>query len=93
VHDRPALRALDAATRHTDSFQLGDRAAVGYGRPRRDVAVPTANAVTKLARSFAPEALKTLLKLMCDRKAPSAGRIRAAEAVLNRGIGLPAQPV
>jgi hypothetical protein len=32
VRDRPALRALDVATRHTrTSFQLGNRAAVGYG--------------------------------------------------------------
>jgi hypothetical protein len=30
---------------------------------------------------------------MRDSEAPGAVRIRAAEAVLNRGIGLPAQPV
>jgi hypothetical protein len=65
------------------SFQIGNRG--GPGRPRRDVAVPTANEVCKLARSFNREALETLV--------PGAVRIKAAEAVLNRGIGLPAVAV
>jgi hypothetical protein len=42
---------------------------------------------------FSPEALETLVRLMPDRELPGAVRIKAAEAVLNRGIGLPAQPV
>jgi endonuclease III len=72
------------------SFGPGNRTSVGYGRPKHDVAVPTANMVAKLARSFGPEAIETLVKLMRDSEAPGAVRIRAAEAVLNRGIGLPA---
>jgi hypothetical protein len=70
------------------SFQIGNRG--GPGRPRRNVAVPTANEVCKLARSFSQEALETLVKMMRNAKLPGAVRIKAAEAVLNRGIGLPA---
>jgi endonuclease III len=73
------------------SFQIGNRG--GPGRPRRDVAVPTANEVCKLARSFSQEALETLVKMMRNAKLPGAVRIKAAEAVLNRGIGLPAVAV
>jgi hypothetical protein len=75
------------------SFGPGNRAAVGHGRPKRDVAVPTANAVAKLARSFGPEALATLVKIMRDSEAPGAVRIRAVEALLTRGFGLPTQPI
>jgi endonuclease III len=70
------------------SFQIGNRG--GPGRPRRDVAVATANEVCKLARSFSQEALETLVKMMRNAKLSGAVRIKAAEAVLNRGIGLPA---
>jgi hypothetical protein len=47
----------------------------------------TANAVARVARSFSEEALKTLIKIMRDGDAPGAVRIKACEAVLNRGIG------
>jgi endonuclease III len=70
------------------SFQIGNRG--GPGRPRRDVAVPTANEVCKLARSFSQEAVETLVEMMRNAELPGAVRIKAAEAVLNRGIGLPA---
>jgi hypothetical protein len=70
------------------SFQPGWKG--GPGRPRKDVAVPTANAVCKLARSFSQEALETLVKMMRNAELPGNVRIKAAEAVLNRGIGLPA---
>jgi hypothetical protein len=75
------------------SFGPGNRVAVGHGRPRKDVAVPTANAVIKLARSFSEEALRTLVGIMRDRKVPGAVRIKACEAVLHRGVGLPTEPV
>jgi hypothetical protein len=65
----------------------------GQGRPRKDVAVPTANAVAKLARSRSEEALRTLVTIMREKKAPGNVRIKACEAVLHRGIGLPTQPV
>jgi hypothetical protein len=55
--------------------------------------VPAANAVAKLARSFGPEALATLVKIMRDSEAPGAVRIRAVEALLTGGFGLPTQPI
>jgi hypothetical protein len=57
------------------------------------VSVPTANAVMNLARSFSEEALRTLVGIMGDRKAPGAVRIKVCEAALHRGVGLPTQPV
>jgi hypothetical protein len=43
-----------------------------------------------LARSFSQEALETLVKMMRNAELPGNVRIKACEAVLNRGIGLPA---
>jgi hypothetical protein len=43
--------------------------------------------------SFTQEALETLVEMMRNAELPGNVRIKAAEAVLNRGIGLPAQPV
>jgi hypothetical protein len=73
------------------SFQPGQKG--GPGRPPRDVAVPTANAAPRVARSFSEEALKTLVKIMRDSDAPGAVRLRAVEALLTRGFGLPTQPI
>jgi hypothetical protein len=75
----------------TTSFQPGHRG--GPGRPPRDVAVPTAHAVRRLARSFSEEALKTLLELMRNPKVHGNVRIKAAQSVLDRGLGLPTQPI
>jgi hypothetical protein len=77
---------MDVVTCNRTSFQPGWKG--GPGRPRQDVAVPTANAVAKLARSFSQEALETLVKMMRNAELPV--RIKACEAVLNRGISLPA---
>jgi hypothetical protein len=71
------------------SFQPGNRG--GPGRPRRDVAAPTANAVQRLARSFSEDALRILVGLMYDPDVHGNVRIKAAEAILNRAIGLPSQ--
>jgi endonuclease III len=46
--------------------------------------------VQRLARSFSEEALRTLVALMRNSEVHGNVRIKAAEAVLNRGIGLPA---
>jgi endonuclease III len=43
-----------------------------------------------LARSFSQEALETLVEMMRNAELPGNVRIKACEAVLNRGIGLPA---
>ena len=47
----------------------------------------------RLARSFSKEALKTLLELMRNPKVHGNVRIKAAQAVLDRGLGLPTQPI
>jgi hypothetical protein len=66
------LSASAGVPRHatSTSFQIGNRG--GPGRPRRDVAVATANEVCKLARSFSQEALETLVKMMRNAKLPGA---------------------
>jgi hypothetical protein len=46
-----------------------------------------------LARSYAAEALETLVKIMRDKRASTTGRAGAAVAVLDRGYGKPTQPV
>jgi hypothetical protein len=46
-----------------------------------------------LARSFNQEALKMLVEMMRDRELHAHVRIKAAQAVLDRGLGLPTQPV
>jgi hypothetical protein len=43
-----------------------------------------------LARSFSQEGWETLVKMMRNAGLPGNVRIKAYEAVLNRGIGLPA---
>jgi hypothetical protein len=73
------------------SFQPGHKG--GPGRPRRDVAVATAHEITKLARSFGEKALRRLVAIMEEDDVPAMVRVKAADAVLNRGIGLPYQPV
>jgi hypothetical protein len=65
----------------------------GPGRPRLDVAVPTANAVQRLARSFSEDALRILVGLMYDPDVHGNVLIKAAQAVLDRGLGLPSQSV
>jgi hypothetical protein len=56
-------------------------------------AVPTARAVGLLGQSFSEEALRTRVDLMRNSELPGSVRIRAATAVLDRGLGLPTQPI
>ena len=49
--------------------------------------------VKALARECAPEAILTIRTIMLDAKAPPAARIGAANALLDRGFGRPAQQV
>ncbi len=49
--------------------------------------------VIELARSHGPGAIKTLAKIMNNRKAPPAARVGAANAILDRGFGKPLQGV
>jgi hypothetical protein len=48
--------------------------------------------VQELARQK-PEAITTLANIMNDEKAPSAARVAAANALLDRGYGKPTQPI
>ncbi len=47
----------------------------------------------KLARSHAPLAIQTLVDCCRSKKAPWAARVNAAQALLNRGFGMPKQEV
>jgi hypothetical protein len=49
--------------------------------------------VQELAREKSPEAINTLSNIMRDAKAPSAARVAAANALLDRGYGKPTQPI
>jgi hypothetical protein len=49
--------------------------------------------VQLVARSFSLAALKTLVEVMNNREVPALTRVKAAEAVLTRGVGLPVQPI
>ena len=53
------------------------------GRPKDE------HGIAKLARSFAPEAIQALVDLVRD--GDPAVRVRAAQALLDRGFGRPAQ--
>lgn len=46
-----------------------------------------------MAKDYAPEALQTLAGIMRDKKQPSASRVSAATAILDRGYGRPPQAV
>jgi hypothetical protein len=47
--------------------------------------------VQELARQYTGEALKTLVGIMRNKKAPPAARAMASNAILDRGYGKPAQ--
>jgi hypothetical protein len=55
------------------------------GRPKEEVDI------RKLARSRGKQAIDALYEIMCDEKAPSAARIAASVALLDRGYGRPEQ--
>jgi hypothetical protein len=49
--------------------------------------------VQELARQQSPEAINTLVAIMQDEKAPPTARVAAANSLLDRGYGKPAQPI
>lgn len=67
-------------------FQKGQSGNPG-GRPK-DVF-----GIRDLARSYSPDAIKTLATIMQDKGAPEAARVSAACAILDRGYGKPAQAI
>lgn len=55
------------------------------GRPKQDVSL------IELARTKTASAIRTLVTIMLDKKAPAAARVTAAAALLDRGYGKPPQ--
>lgn len=55
------------------------------GRPKVD------KTIQDLARSYCPEAIKTLATVMRDKNSPPAARAMAADKLLDRGYGKPPQ--
>jgi hypothetical protein len=49
--------------------------------------------IRSLARSYTKTCIKTLVGIAAEPTAPAAARVSAAEALLNRGWGKPAQPL
>jgi hypothetical protein len=49
--------------------------------------------IREAARQYTQDALDTLASVMSDEKQPAAARVSAANALLDRGYGKPAQPV
>jgi hypothetical protein len=55
------------------------------GRPKED------QTITELARAYCPRAIEVLGELMNDAKATASARVMAAERILDRAYGKPAQ--
>ena len=53
----------------------------------------TPTEIRSLARSHTETAIKTLVGIMQESKAPPAARVAAAQAILDRGWGKPSQPI
>jgi hypothetical protein len=64
----------------------------GRGRPPGSPNKATA-AVKEAAQSFTTDALETLASIMRDPEHPAAARVSAANALLDRGHGKPAQAI
>ena len=79
---------VSPGTKHSGSFQAG------YD-PRRYVPQKMRDrlSVAQLARDKSPRAIAVLAEIMEDEKENSAVRVKACEALMNRGFGTPATTV
>lgn len=66
-------------------FKKGNK--LSTGRPNKNIDVQA------IARRYTVEAMEVLAEIMQDGDATAASRVSAAEAILSRGWGKPAQPV
>jgi len=57
------------------------------GRPKK------VKEVAEYAKKYTIEAIDVLVKIMRDDSAPETARIRAAEVILDRGLGKPVQSI
>jgi hypothetical protein len=74
----------DGRRRHPGLFQPGVSGNPS-GRPKSDVTIK------ELARAHTEEAIKTLVDVLHDKRAPVSAKVHAACALLDRGWGKPTQ--
>ena len=72
--------------KRSTSFKPGNRANPG-GRPKAIISL------VELARAQTEASIKTLVEIRDSTQAPAAARVGAANALLDRGWGKPAQTV
>jgi hypothetical protein len=70
--------------RHSGMFKQG-QSGNPSGRPKAD------KTICDLARAHTQEAIEVLLMVVHNQKAPSAARVQACNAILDRGWGRPVQ--
>lgn len=58
-----------------------------HGRPKLPAEL------REMARAASPDALQALIDVMSDKDAPQSARVSAANSILDRGYGKPAQPI
>jgi hypothetical protein len=64
----------------------------GAGR-KKGVVSEAKRAIAEVAKDYAPDMLKVLVKIAGDDEQPAAARVTAATAVIDRGYGKPTAPI
>jgi hypothetical protein len=96
--NKQATQQADQAMRggvRSTSFKPGVSGNAG-GRPKKPQTIEAKRIIADvkaLARECAPEAIETLKAIMLDAKSPAAVRVSAAQVLLDRGHGRPAQAI